>query len=101
MTTITQTTVAWQDGDVYRAVMLGSDGVALRQTRNDEHAAEGKYVEIVAAIPLREAVAMAKAILAAVNDEAQRDAELDEWVDQWLAECEDERIEQDSLRYGW
>lgn len=42
MTTVAQTTVAWQDGDVYRAVMLGSDGVALRQTRNDEHAAEGK-----------------------------------------------------------
>ena len=67
----------FKDGDAHVAATIEGDTFVIAQTRNEEHASEGKYGQLVTVINLADAVAMAKAILAA-QEEAALDAHVEE-----------------------
>lgn len=66
----------YQDGDTYIAAAVDQGMLILGHTRNEEQAAEGRHV-LHTVIPLQEAIAIAKAILA-----AQQQVEDEAWLDE-------------------
>ena len=92
---IARTLTTWQDGDAYVAATLDGTTVRIAHTRDDEHAAEGRYGNLDAVLTLEQAIAMAKAVLAAAEDEtvaallAEREAEADYY--DFLADQERDR----------
>lgn len=65
--------------NTFIGVQLDGDVVVIGKTRNEEHAAEGRFLNLVTVIPLAEAVAIAKALLA--TQQADEDARYDAWVE--------------------
>lgn len=85
----------YQDGDTYVAAQVDGESLILGETRNDEAAAEGKYT-LRTVIPLQEAIAIAKAVLAA--QEAQ--AEYEFWLEREIDRQYDAWRDGQDLRYG-
>lgn len=80
MTILSQTLHTFKDGDTHVAAQIDGQTVVLGQTRNEEHASEGRF-NLLTTIPLQEAIAMAKAILALQEQEADEDeARFTEWL---------------------
>lgn len=77
MTILAQPLHTFKDGDAHVAATIDGDSLVIAQTRNEEHASEGKYGQLVTVINLADAVEMAKAILAA-QEEAAMDAHVEE-----------------------
>jgi hypothetical protein len=92
---IARTLTTWQDGDTYVAAVLDGATVRIAHTRDEEKAAEGSYYGVEAVLSLEQAIAMAKAVLAAAEDEtvaallAEREADAD-YID-FLADQERDR----------
>lgn len=66
----------YKDGDTFIAAQVDGDMLVLGETRNEEAAAEGHYI-LRAVIPLRDALALAKALLA-----KQQAADEETWLEE-------------------
>ena len=55
---------SFKDGDTFVAAQVEGQNLVIASTRNDEHAAEGQYTNLVTVIALADAIAIAKAVLA-------------------------------------
>lgn len=86
--------LTYQDGDTYVAAQVDGDSLILGETRNEEAAAEGKFA-LRTVIPLQEALAIAKAVLAA--QEAQ--AEYEFWLEREIDRQYDAWRDKQDLRY--
>lgn len=73
----------YQDGDTIIAAAVEGGNLVFGETRNEEHAAEGRFA-LRTVIPLQEAIAIAKAVLA-----AQMQADEDAWIDEMYARTMD------------
>lgn len=89
---LAQTLHQYQDGSAFIGATVDGDSVVIGQTRSVENAAEGRYNDLLAAMPLVEAVELAKRILAL--QEAAEDAEIDRMAEEW-----EERL--DAERFNW
>lgn len=78
MTILAQPLHTFKDGDTFVAATVEGDNLVIAQTRNEEHANEGNYGQLVTVINLTDAIAMAKAILATQEEE---DAAMDAHVE--------------------
>lgn len=67
----------YKTDDQFVGAAIEGDTLVIANTRNEEHAQEGQYLNLVTVMPLVEAIAMAKAILA-----TQQQVEDDAWVDE-------------------
>lgn len=89
----------FKDGDVFLAAAVQGDTFVIAQTRNEEHASEGQFGQLVTVIALSDAIAIAKAVLA-----AQQQAEEDAWIEEQYQRhldhlaLQDDAIEHD---YEW
>lgn len=76
---LSRTLHTYKTDDQFVGAAIEGDTLVIANTRNEEHAQEGQYLNLVTVMPLVEAIAMAKAILA-----TQQQVEDDRWVDeQW------------------
>lgn len=71
-----QPTHVYKTADTFVGASIEGDTLILAETRNEEAASEGNYSRLLTVIPLQEAIAMAKAILA-----TQAQAQEDAWID--------------------
>lgn len=60
----------FKDGNEFLAAQVEGQTLVIASTRNDEHAAEGQYSNLVTVINLADAIAIAKAVLALQIDAA-------------------------------
>lgn len=98
---LTQTLATFKTGQTFVGMTVENGNLVIGETRNEEAAQEGKFGTLLTVIPLQEAIAMAKALLAAQEDEdAAFDAHLEkEWERrQDYMTMEDDAIEHD---YAW
>lgn len=85
MPSVTQTLHTFNSGDTFIGAQVEGDSVVIGETRNAEHANEGHFDHLLTVIPLQEAIAFAKKLL------AEQDA-LNAWIDDdaayaaWLEE---------------
>ena len=80
MPTVTQPHHVFKSGDTFIAAKVELGTLVLADTRNEEHASEGHFGNLITVIPLQEAIAIAKVVLAA--QQADEDAAYDAWVEQ-------------------
>ena len=80
MPTVTQPDYVFKDGDTFIAAKVDLGTLVIAQTRNEEHASEGRFGNLITVIPLQEAVAIAKVVLAA-QQQAEEDAAYDAWIE--------------------
>jgi hypothetical protein len=69
----------FKSGDAFVAAKVELDTLVLADTRNEEAAADGNYSRLITVIPLQDAIAIAKAVLA--TQQADEDAAYDAWVE--------------------
>ena len=74
---LTQPLHTYKSDDQFVGASIEGDTLVIANTRNEEHAAEGQYLNLVTVIPLQEAIAIAKAVLA-LQEEAAMDAYIEE-----------------------
>lgn len=76
----------YQDGDTHIAAAVDGENLLIGETRNEEQAAEGKFA-LRTVIPLQEAIAIARAVLAAQEAQDEVDfwleREIDRQYDAW------------------
>jgi len=77
MTILAQPLHTFKDGNSFVAAAIDNGQLVIAQTGNEEHAQEGKFGQLVTVINLQDAIAIAKAVLA-----AQEQAEEDAWIDE-------------------
>lgn len=85
MPTLAQPDYVFKSGDTFIAAKVELGTLVLADTRNEEHASEGRFGNLITVIPLQEAIAIAKVVLAA-QQQAEEDAAFDAWMDrqyQW------------------
>ena len=64
------------------AAAIEGDTLVIAQTRNEEHASEGQYGQLVTVIHLSDAIAIAKAILASRAQELHdEEAKYEAWLE--------------------
>lgn len=83
MNIVAETLHQYKDGDTFIGVGVQGDNLVIGETRNEEHAAEGTYT-LHTVIPLQEAIAIARAVLAA--QQAEEEAA---WIDEMYARTMD------------
>lgn len=83
MTILAQTIHTFNSGDTTVGAQIDGGNLVIGETRNDEHASEGRFDHMLTVIPLADAIAMAKAILAS---NAQEQADEDTAYEAWLEE---------------
>lgn len=87
MNILTPTAHFYKTDDIYTGARVEGDTLIIANTRNEESAAEGKFVNLVTVIPLIEAIAIAKMVLA-TQEKAEADAAYDAFIDEqykrWL-----------------
>ena len=86
MTILAQPLHTFKDGDTFVAAAVEGDTLVIAQTRNEEHASEGNYGQLVTVISLADAIAIAKAVLAA---QVEEDAAFDAWIEEQAKRRED------------
>jgi 6,7-dimethyl-8-ribityllumazine synthase len=70
----------FKSGDTYVAAKVELGTLVLAETRNEDAVADGNFSRLITVIPLQEAIAIAKAVLA--TQQAEEDAAYDAWVEQ-------------------
>jgi hypothetical protein len=80
MTILAQPDYIYKDGDTFVAAKIDLGTLVLATTRNEEAANEGYFGQLVTVIPLQEAIAIAKVVLAK-QQQAEEDAAFDAWVE--------------------
>lgn len=86
---------SYQTDDLFVGAHVEGDTLIIANTRNEESASEGNYMNLVTVIPLIEAIAIAKMILT-----SQQQAEDDAWVDeQWQRYQDRQAMEDDHLEH--
>lgn len=66
----------YKTADTFVGAQVEGDTLIIAESRNEEAASEGNYSRLLTVMPLVEAIAMAKAILA-TQTQAQEDAHVD------------------------
>lgn len=94
MPTLAQPDYVFKSGDTFVAAKVELGTLVLADTRNEEHASEGRFGNLITVIPLQDAIAIAKAVLAAQQDE--EDAAYDAWVEQEYQRYLDHQVLLDS-----
>lgn len=61
----------FKTGSTFVGASVDGQNLVLGETRNEEHAQEGRFPQLLTVIPLQEAIALAKAILAATEQETE------------------------------
>lgn len=85
----------FKSDDQFVGAAIEGDTLVIANTRNEEHAQEGQYLNLVTVIPLVEAVKMAKAILA-MQEATNEDA----WIDELYKRHQDRfALEDDALAH--
>lgn len=85
----------YKTDDTFVGASVEGDTLVIANTRNEESASEGNYLNLVTVIPLVEAIAIAKMVLA-----SQQQAEDDAWVDeQWQRHLDRQAMEDDHLEH--
>jgi hypothetical protein len=69
----------FKSGDTFVAAKVELGTLVLADTRNEEAAADGNFSRLITVIPLQEAIAIAKAVLA--TQQADEDAAYDAWIE--------------------
>lgn len=83
------------DAETFTAATIEGDTLIIANTRNEESASEGNYMNLVTVIPLQEAIKIAKMVLA-----SQQQADDDAWVDeQWQRHLDRQAMEDDHLEH--
>lgn len=83
MSILSQTLHTFNSGDTFVGAQIDGGNLVIGETRNDEHASEGRYDHMLTVIPLAEAVEMAKAILASQAAAiAADDAAYEAWLEE-------------------
>lgn len=77
MPILAQPDYMFKDGDTFIAAKVELGTLVLANTRNEEAASEGHFGNLITVIPLQEAIAIAKAVLA----KAEEEAALDAWIE--------------------
>lgn len=73
----------YNSGDTFVGAQIDGGNLVIGETRNDEHASEGRFDQMLTVIPLADAIAMAKAILASQAEEiAAEDAAYEAWLEE-------------------
>ena len=80
MPMLAQPDYVFKSGDTFIAAKVELGSLVLADTRNEEAATEGNFSRLITVIPLREAIAIAKVVLA--TQQAEEDAAFDAWVEQ-------------------
>lgn len=76
---LTQTLHTFKTGQTFVGATIDGGNLVLGETRNEEQASEGRF-NLLTVIPLQEAIAMAKALLASQEADAAYDAFIEaEW----------------------
>jgi 6,7-dimethyl-8-ribityllumazine synthase len=85
MTIVPQTLHKFNSGDTFVGANIANGNLVIGETRNEEHATEGKFPQLLAVIPLAEAIAIAKAVLASqAQEQADEDAAYEAYIEeQW------------------
>lgn len=77
---------------------IEGESLVIANTRNEEHAQEGQFLNLVTVIPLADAIAIAKAVLA--TQEADEDAAYDAWIDaQYIRWLDHQSLVDDALAH--
>lgn len=77
---LAQPDYVFKSGDSFVAAKVELGTLVLANTRNEEAASEGYFGNLITVIPLQEAIAIAKVVLAA-QEQADEDAAFDAWVE--------------------
>jgi hypothetical protein len=80
MTMLAQPDYVFKSGDTFIAAKVELGTLVLADTRNEEHASEGHFSNLITVIPLQEAIAIAKVVLA-TQQQADEDAAYDAWIE--------------------
>jgi hypothetical protein len=81
MSTLSQPQHVFKTGDTFVAAKVEFGTLILADTRNEEHASEGRFGNLITVIPLQEAIAIAKVVLSA-QQQANAEAAYDAWIEQ-------------------
>ncbi|MCC6457850.1 MAG: hypothetical protein IT328_23035 [Caldilineaceae bacterium] len=98
-TIIAQPLHTFKTGDTFVGATVDGDNLVIGETRNEEHASEGHFSNLLTVIPLADAIAMAKAILT----QAQQ-AEEDAWIEEmYQRQLDHEALVDDAIEhdYNW
>lgn len=83
MSILAQTLHTFNTGDATVGAQIDGSNLVIGETRNDEHASEGRFDHMLTVIPLADAIEMAKAILASQAAEiAAEDAAYEAWLEE-------------------
>jgi hypothetical protein len=77
---LAQPDYVFKNGDSFVAAKVELGTLVLANTRNEEAANEGYFGNLITVIPLQEAIAIAKVVLAA-QEQADEDTAFDAWMD--------------------
>lgn len=93
---LAQTLHTYKTADnVFVGATVEGQTLVIANTRNEEHASEGKFLNLVTVIPLADAIAIAKAVLA-----LQIQADEDAYIDEMYARYQDRQaMEDDHLEH--
>lgn len=91
MPILAQPAHTFKTADTFVAAQVEGDTLIIAETRNEEAAADGNYGRLLTVIPLVEAIAIAKAVLA-----LQEQAEVDAMVDAMYQRHQDRQVLVDS-----
>jgi hypothetical protein len=98
MSTLSQPDYVFKSGDTFIAAKVELGTLVLADTRNEEHASEGHFGNLITVIPLQEAIAIAKVVLA--TQQADEDAAYDAWIDaQYLRWLDHQALVDDALAH--
>lgn len=87
MAILSQPLHKYQDGKTFIAASIDNGQLVIAATGNEEKATEGNYGQLVVVMNLKDAIAMAKGILA--TQEANEDAKYDAWIEEQAKRRED------------
>jgi hypothetical protein len=87
MPILAQTLHTFNSGSTFVGAQLDGGNLIIGETRNEENAQEGRF-NLLTVIPLQEAIAIAKAVLAA-QEQAEEDAAFDAWIEEQAKRRED------------
>lgn len=92
MSILSQPLHTFKDGNTTVAASIDNGQLVIASTGNAEHAAEGRFGQLVTVIKLQDAIAIAKAVLAAQNElvaQMDDDARFELWIQQEATRRED------------
>lgn len=96
---VAQTLHTFKTGTTFVGATIEAGNLVLGETRNEESAQEGRF-NLLTVIPLQEAIAMAKALLA--SQEPVIDAEYDAFIEaEWERYQDHQALMDDALEHDY